>query len=373
MAKQKEDFYSTLGVTRDASEAELKSAYRKMAMKYHPDRNPGNADAEEQFKKVNEAFEVLSDPQKRQMYDNYGQEGLNMGGGFNTEGFGGFEDVFSSVFGDMFGGSFGGGGARRRTAQRGNDLKQRAEVTLEEAFEGTEQTISYARVDTCSVCHGTGAQEGSSRRTCPTCRGSGVVQFSQGFFSMRQSCPDCGGQGTILEKPCRECHGSGREKTRTSMTVKIPQGVRDGIVLRVPNGGDIGNNDGGYGDLYIEVRVKPHNVFQRDGADLILEQTISYPTAVLGGVLKLKNIKKEEVKAVIPEGSAHGSVVVLEGEGMPVLGKPAKHGDLKIILNIDVPKKLNGKQKEIIKNLAEAFGQDKNHKSFFENLFSFMA
>lgn len=373
MAKEKEDFYSVLGVTRNASESEIKSAYRKMAMKYHPDRNPGNPQAEEQFKKVNEAFEVLSDPQKRQMYDNYGEEGINMGGGFNTQGFGGFEDVFSSVFGDMFGGSFGGGSARRRTAQRGNDLKQRIDVTLEEAFNGVEESVSYARVDTCDICHGTGAQEGSGKRTCPTCKGSGVVQFSQGFFAMRQSCPDCGGQGTIIERPCHSCHGTGRDRKKTSLTVKIPQGVRDGITLRVPNGGDIGTNDGGYGDLYIEIHVKPSKAFQRDGDDLVVEKTISFPTAVLGGVMKVKNIKGEEVKAVIPEGAQHGSVVVLDGEGMPVLGKPAKHGDLRIILNLDVPKKLNSKQKELIKQLGESFEKDKNHKSFFENLFSFIA
>jgi molecular chaperone DnaJ len=378
MSKQKEDYYSVLGITRSATEIEIKSAYRKLAMKYHPDRNPGNSDAEEQFKTVNEAFEVLSDPQKKQMYDNYGYEGVNAAGagGFHG-GFGGFEDIVSSVFGDMFGGSFGGsfGGASRRTrAQRGGDLKQRVTVSLEEAYSGLEESITYNRVDACDVCHGTGAQDGSGNKTCPTCRGAGVVQFSQGFFSMRQTCPDCGGQGTIIEKPCKSCRGLGRVNASNTITVKIPAGVREGIVLRVPNGGDMGANGGGYGDLYLETHIKKHKVFQRDGDDLVVESIVSYPAAVLGGSFEIENIKKEKVKVAVPEGSAHGTVLSLAGQGMPFLGKPGKYGDLKIVLSIDIPRKLNARQKELIKNLREAFESDppKKQGGLFEKIFGLL-
>jgi molecular chaperone DnaJ len=375
MAKQKEDYYSVLGVTRSATEVEIKTAYRKLAMKYHPDRNPG-PDANEEFRRVNEAYEVLSDSQKRQMYDNYGHEGVNMTGGAGgfQSGFGGFEDIFSSVFGDMFGGSFGSGGAKRSRAQRGSDLKQQVYVTLEEAFSGMEESMTYSRVDSCSSCHGTGAQEGSGTKTCPTCRGSGVVQFSQGFFSMRQACPDCGGQGTIIERPCKACRGVGRQNSKNTITIKIPPGVRDGIVLKVANGGDIGANGGGYGDLYIETHVKKHKTFQRDGDDLIVDKFISYPTAVLGGAFKVENIKKEEVKVVVPEGAQHGTTVVLEGQGMPVLGRPGKKGDLKVILGIDVPKKLSSKQRELIKNLSEILETESAQKGrgIFERMFSFL-
>ena len=367
---QKEDYYSVLGVDRNADENELKRAYRKMAMKYHPDRNPGNPEAEEKFKNINEAFEVLSNPQKRQLYDTYGVEGLNGtgAGGFHG-GFGGFEDIFSSVFGDMFGGSFGGGGARARRPQRGNDLKQEVSITLEEAYSGLEREVSYNRVDTCDVCHGTGAQEGSGRKTCPTCRGSGVVQFSQGFFSMRQSCPDCGGQGSILEKPCKACKGTGRQRSKANLKVKIPAGVREGIVLRVPNGGDIGTNDGGYGDLYIQTHIKKHKIFQRDGDDLVLEIPVCFPQAALGAVIKLQNILKEEIKVIIPEGSQHGEVICVEGQGMPVLGKAGKKGNLRVVLNVEIPKKLTPRQKKIIEELSQAFEEEGNKKSLFEIIF----
>lgn len=370
MAK-KEDYYSVLGVDRNAGQDELKRAYRKMAMKYHPDRNPGNPEAEEKFKTVNEAFEVLSDPQKRQIYDNYGAEGLNgaASGGFHG-GFGGFEDIFSSVFGDMFGGSFGGAGAgSRRRPQRGNDLKEEITVTLEEAYDGIEKEVSYNRVDTCETCHGTGAQEGSGRKTCPTCKGSGVVQFSQGFFSMRQSCPDCGGQGSIVEKPCRDCHGTGRQRSKAKFTVKIPAGVREGVVLRVPNGGDIGTNDGGYGDLYIQTHVKKHKIFQRDGDDLLLEIPLTFPQAALGAAVKIQNIKKEEIKVIIPEGSQHGKIISVEGEGMPVLGKAGKKGDMRVIINLEVPKKLTSRQKKLIEELGQAFEEEGQKKTIFEKIF----
>ncbi|MDR1684308.1 MAG: molecular chaperone DnaJ, partial [Elusimicrobiota bacterium] len=270
-------------------------------------------------------------------------------------------------------GSFGGGASRRSRAQRGGDLRHQMQVTLEEAYDGLEESITYQRVDTCEACHGTGAQEGSGTKTCPTCRGSGVVQFSQGFFSMRQACPDCGGQGTIIERPCKACRGAGRERRQNTIKVKIPQGVRDGVVLKVQNGGDIGVNGGGYGDLYIETKVKRHKVFQRDGDDLIIERAISYPAAVLGGVFDVENIKKEPVKVVVPEGAQHGATITLEGQGMPLLGRAGKKGSLKVVLGIDVPKKLTPEQKKLIKELNEVMqtpAQEKK-KSVFEKFFAF--
>ncbi|MDR0734353.1 MAG: molecular chaperone DnaJ, partial [Elusimicrobiota bacterium] len=336
-------------------------------------------EAEEKFKTANEAFEVLSDAQKRQIYDNYGHEGVSgMGGGGFHGGFSGFEDIVSSVFGDMFGGNFGGfsSGARRPRAQRGADLKQQIVITLEDAYRSLEESITYNRVDTCHICHGTGAQEGSGAKICPTCRGAGVVQFSQGFFSMRQACPDCGGQGSVIEKPCRACRGVGREHGKNTITVKIPAGVRDGIVLKVSNGGDVGANGGGYGDLYLETRVKKHKIFTRDGDDLVAEAHITYPTAALGGSFEIENIKKEKVKVIVPEGSPHGAVITLGGQGMPVLGRAGKYGNLKIVLNIDVPRKLSARQKELIRDLGESFDNDgtssggqSGKKGIFENLF----
>ena len=370
----KEDYYKTLGVNRNVSAQELKAAYRRLAMKYHPDRNP-SPEAEEQFKKINEAYEVLSDPQKKQIYDNYGADAVNNGGfgGFQSGGFGGFEDIFSSVFSDMFGGSFGGGfgGAKRKRARRGNDLKQNVEVTLEQAYTGVEDEVSYTRIDTCDVCHGTGAEEGSSTKTCPTCKGSGVVQFSQGFFSMRQPCPDCGGQGTILEHPCKACKGSGRAKKKNTLKVKLPAGIKEGSILRVANGGDIGTNDGGYGDLYLQVNVKPHKIFERDGADLILNSEISYPQAVLGGEIKVQNLMKEELTVEIPKGVTDGSVITLDGQGMPVLERANKKGAMRVVVNIKVPKKVTPRQKELLEELAKTFDEEVKpvKKGLFDKLF----
>ena len=375
----KEDYYKTLGVNRNVTPQELKSAYRKLAMKYHPDRNP-SPEAEEQFKKINEAYEVLSDPQKKQIYDNYGADAVNNGaggfGGFQSGGFGGFEDIFSSVFSDMFGGSFGGGfgGAKRKRARRGNDLQQKVEVTLEQAYNGTEEEITYTRIDTCDTCHGTGAEEGSSTKTCPTCKGSGVVQFSQGFFSMRQPCPDCGGQGTILEHPCKACKGSGRTKKKNTLKIKLPAGIKEGSVLRVANGGDIGTNDGGYGDLYLQINVKPHKIFERDGDDLILNTEISYPQAVLGGEIKVQNLMKEDLTVEIPKGSTDGSMITLDGQGMPVLSRANKKGDMRVVLNIKVPKKVTPRQKELLEELAKTFDEDvkPTKKGLFDKLFGWL-
>ena len=365
--KMKEDYYQILGVERTATEVEIKSAFRRQAMKYHPDRNPGNKEAEEQFKKVNEAFSVLSDPQKKQVYDQSGHEGLNGAGGFggfNASGFGDINDIFGSMFGDIFGGGFGRRGGKPR-AERGEDLKLDVTLTLEEAFSGKEVPVEYTRLDNCSACDGTGAAPGSARKTCRSCGGAGTVTYSQGFFSMRQVCPDCGGRGTVVEKPCSSCRGSGTKRVKENVTVKVPSGVRTGITLRVSNGGDIGQNGGGFGDLYVEVHVKDHKIFQRAGDDLVLDATISYPQAVLGGSIKVPTIEGKEIEVEIPKGTQFGEVLKVQGNGMPKLGKKG-FGDLLVNVKIEVPKKISARQKELLEELAKETG---GKKSFFKELF----
>lgn len=365
----KEDYYEILGISRTASETEIKSAFRRQAMKYHPDRNPGNKQAEEQFKKINEAFSVLSDPQKKQMYDQYGHDGVNAGAGgfngFNASGFADVGDIFGSVFGDIFGGGFGSARNGKPRAQRGEDLKVDVDLTLEQAYSGLEKEVSYTRVDRCSACGGTGAEEGSSVKTCRSCNGSGSVVYRQGFFSMRQTCPDCGGKGTVVEKPCKKCRGSGVERVKENITVKIPSGVRTGVTLRVNNGGDIGINGGGYGDLYVEMHVQEHKIFKRDGDNLVIDATITYPQAVLGGSIKVPTIEGKELEVTIPKGTQFGEVLKMQGCGMPKLNKKG-FGDLLINVKIEVLKRPTARQKELLEELAKETG---GKKSFFEKLF----
>ncbi len=363
----KEDYYQVLGVERTATEVEIKTAFRRQAMKFHPDRNPGNKQAEEQFKKINEAFSVLSDPQKKQMYDQYGHEGLNGAGGFggfNASGFGDINDIFGSMFGDIFGGGFGRRGGKPH-AQRGEDLKLDVTMTLEEAFSGKEIPVEYTRLDNCSACDGSGAAPGSARKTCRSCAGTGTVTYSQGFFSMRQVCPDCGGRGTVVEKPCSSCRGSGTKRVKENITVKVPSGVRSGVTLRVSNGGDIGTNGGGFGDLYVEVHVKDHKIFRREGDDLILDAQITYPQAVLGGSIKVPTIEGKEIEVEIPKGTQFGDVLKMQGNGMPKLSKKG-FGDLLVNVKIEVPKKPTARQKELLEELAKETG---GKKSFFKELF----
>ena len=364
----KEDYYQILGIERSATEVEIKSAFRRQAMKYHPDRNPGDKQAEEQFKKVNEAFSVLSDPQKKQVYDQYGQEGLNGAGGFggfNASGFGDINDIFGSVFGDIFGGGFGGARRGAPRARRGEDLKLDVTLTLEEAFSGKEIPVEYTRLDNCAVCNGSGMAEGSSRKTCRSCGGTGQVTYQQGFFSMRQVCPDCGGKGSVVEKPCSSCRGSGTTRVKENIKVKVPSGVRTGITLRVSNGGDIGTNGGGFGDLYVEVHVKEHKIFKRESDDLIIEAPITYPQAVLGGTIKVPTIEGKEIEVTIPKGTQFGEVLKVQGNGMPRLGKKG-FGDLLVVVKIEVIKKPTAKQKELLEALAQETG---GKKSFFKELF----
>lgn len=373
---QKEDYYKTLGVAKNAQAAEIKSAYRKKAMQYHPDRNPGNHETEEMFKQVNEAYSVLSDAKKRQMYDNYGHEGVQQGGmgGFGGGGFADMNDIFTSVFNDMFGGGMGGfrGGFGRQNKPsgprptRGSDLKFDIDVTLEEAYAGIETPITYRQSAACEACRGTGAEEGSGVKTCPSCKGTGSVQYSQGFFAIRQQCPQCGGHGTIIEKPCKKCNATGRENIKKTITLKVPEGVHTGSVLRVSGAGDAGSHGGGSGDLYVEVRVKPHKTFRREGDDLFVELPVTMTQAALGDKIKITDLMKQEADLIIPGGAQYGDILKIKDRGMPRLGKHGK-GDLLFGLKVTTPKKLSAKAKQLLEELSAELAEEK--KGFFEKLF----
>jgi molecular chaperone DnaJ len=349
------DYYEILSVHRDASEEEIKKAYRKQAMKFHPDKNPGDKESEEKFKEAAEAYEVLSDKEKRQIYNQYGHEGLK-GTGFT--GFHGFEDIFSS-FGDIFEDFFGFSGSRssgRTRARKGKDLRYDTELTLEEAFSGKEETISFQKWVACETCNGTGVTPGSDVKRCNTCQGNGSVITAQGFFRIKTTCPTCKGQGTIIEKPCKACRGAGRVQAKKDLTLKIPSGVDNGSQMRLRGEGEPGENGGPAGDLFVVIHIKEHPLFSRDGDNLFCEIPISFVQAALGDKIAIPIIGQEETKEIkIPQGSQPGDVITAPGQGMPGLSR--KHrGDLYIKLNIVIPKKLNSRQKELLEEFAKAEG-----------------
>lgn len=358
------DYYDLLGVPRNADEAEVKRAYRKQALKYHPDRNPGDAKAEAKFKEVNQAYEVLSDPGKRRLYDQFGEAGVQQGAGAGAgnpfSGFGGMgggADV-GDIFGDIFENFFQGGGgsqSRRKRARRGHDLKYEVEVTLEEAFEGTRLPLKYERVEGCSTCDGSGAKPGTGLKRCGTCGGSGRVQFSQGFFAMTQACSTCGGEGHIVETPCASCHGSGRRRAAHKVTIRIPPGIYDGATLRIAGEGEAGGRGGEAGDLFVHVRVKPHPKFHREEDDLVYDARLSYPQAALGCKTTVPTIEGEGARIRIPAGTADGSAFRVKGRGMPRL-KGRGHGDLIVRVRLDVPKDATPRQRELLEALAREMG-----------------
>ena len=312
------DYYQILGVERNANQEDIKRAYRRLARQFHPDVNPDNPAAEERFKKINEAYQVLSDPQKRRRYDQFGHEGLQ-GTGFR--GFSGFEDIFSS-FGDIFEGFFGFGNRGGRTrARQGKSLRYDVSLTLEQAFRGVEQEISFHRLEACPACGGTGAAPGSEPRTCPTCQGRGQVVRSQGFFQVASTCPACHGQGEIITDPCQDCRGGGKVRVERTVSVKIPAGVDTGSQLRLAGEGEKGRNGGPPGDLYVVIRVRPHDVFEREGADIYLEVPVSYATLVLGGEIEVPTLDGK-AKLKIPPGTDSGTVFRLRGKGLPIRGIP---------------------------------------------------
>ncbi len=347
----KRDYYEVLGVNRDASDEEIKKAYRKLAMKFHPDRNPDNPKSEEQFKEAKEAYEILSDKQKRGAYDQFGHAGVDpsAGGGPGGAGMGGFADAFSDIFGDIFGG--GGGRGGRANVYRGADLRYNLEVSLEEAARGTETRIRIPTMAECETCHGSGAKKGSEPKTCPTCAGHGQVRMQQGFFSIQQTCPKCHGTGRYVADPCPSCHGAGRVKQHKTLSVKIPSGIDEGDRIRLAGEGEPGVNGGPPGDLYVQIHLKPHGVFQRDHDDLHCEMPISFTTAALGGEIEIPTLEGA-AKLRIPTETQSGKVFRLRGKGIKGV-RSIGYGDLLCHVVVETPVSLTDRQKELLREFDE--------------------
>ncbi|MDW5416990.1 MULTISPECIES: molecular chaperone DnaJ [Iodobacter] len=372
----KKDFYDTLGVNRDAGDDEIKKAYRKLAMKYHPDRNPDAKDAEEKFKEGKEAYEVLSDAQKRAAYDQYGHAGLDqqsgMGGGGGGAGFG---DAFSDIFGDIFG-QGGGNRGGRSNVYRGADLRYNLEISLEEAARGVERQIKIPSHEECGSCHGSGAKAGTQAKTCHTCGGHGQVRVSQGFFSLQQTCPTCHGSGKYIPDPCRPCSGTGRVSTHKTLAVKIPVGVDEGDRIRLSGEGEAGVNGGPSGDLYVVIHVKAHSVFQRDGNDLHCEMPISFTIAALGGEIEIPTLDGK-ARITIPAETQSGQQFRLRSKGIKGV-RSAITGDLMCHVILETPVKLTARQKELLKEFEEiSQGDSDKHnpraKSFMDKVKDFFA
>jgi molecular chaperone DnaJ len=362
----KRDYYEVLGVSRDATEDEIKKAYRKLARKYHPDVNKEDKDAAEKFKEINEAYEVLKDPEKRARYDQFGHAGVGQGG-FDAGDFGGFggfggfgdfgSDIFDDIF-DIFGGSFGR--SRRRGPTRGADIRYDLEITLEEAAFGAEKEVEIFRMESCKNCNGTGAKPGTMPKTCPSCGGSGQVRRVQNLGPMQftnvTTCTNCGGRGTIIEEPCPKCHGRGQSKVGRKIKIKVPAGVDTGSQLRMSGEGEPGELGGPPGDLYVVIRVKPHKLFVRQGDDLIYQAPISFVQATLGDEIDVPTLE-EKVKLKIPEGTQPGTRFRLRSKGIPHL-RGYGRGDLIVQVEVVIPKKLNDKQKELLVKFAKISGED---------------
>lgn len=373
----KEDYYELLGVEKNASEEDLKKAYRKKAVQYHPDKNPGNKEAEEMFKKVSEAYEVLKDPDKRAAYDRYGHAAFQQGGAAGPRGYGGAGgfhdpfDIFREVFGGGGGGIFeemfgGGGGNGRGGGRDGADLRYDLEITLEEAARGVEREISFRRLASCDRCHGSGAEPGSKRVTCPTCRGAGQIRRSGGIITFTQTCPTCGGAGTRVEKPCTQCHGEGRVAKTTKLNVRIPPGVETGSRLRSAGNGEAGMQGGSAGDLYIVLTVADHEIFERHGDDLFCEIPIKFTLAVLGGTIEVPTLfGKASLK--IPHGTQSGTTFRLRAKGMPHL-RGGGQGDQLVRVHVEVPTSLTAEQRKALEEFARLSGDadEPVARSFFE-------
>ena len=356
MHMAKRDFYEILGVVKNASDEDIKKAYRKLAMKHHPDRNQGDnaKEAEAKFKELKEAYEMLSDPQKRAAYDQHGHAGVdpNMRGG-GAEGFGGFGESFGDIFGDIFGGGGRGGAGRGRQVFRGNDLSYAMEVTLEEAAHGKDAQIRIPSWEACDSCTGTGAKPGTSAKSCSTCQGQGQVQMRQGFFSVQQTCPQCRGSGKIIPDPCGTCHGQGKLKKQKTLEVKIPAGIDDAMRIRSTGNGEPGTNGGPPGDLYIEIRLKKHDIFERDGDDLHCSVPIGFAKAAMGGEIDVPTLSGKAA-IDIPEGTQTGKQFRLRGKGIKGV-RSSYPGDLYCHITVETPVKLNESQRKLLRELDESF------------------
>ncbi len=362
----KRDFYEVLGVGRDASERDIKKAYKRLAMKYHPDRNSGDAGAAEKFKEVKEAYEILTDAQKKAAYDQYGHAAFEQGAG----GFGGgadFGDIFGDVFGDIFGGGRRGGGPR---AQRGSDLRYNMELSLEEAVRGCSKEIEVPTLVHCDACDGSGAKKGTSAQTCGTCHGHGQVQMRQGFFAVQQTCPTCHGKGKIIKDPCNVCHGQGRKQKTKTLNVKIPAGVDTGDRIRLSGEGEAGEMGAPAGDLYVQVHVKEHHIFERDGNNLYCEVPVSFAMAALGGEVEVPTLDGR-VSLKVPAETQTGRMFRMRGKGVKGV-RSAALGDLIVKLVVETPVNLSARQKELLKEFEESCGGEAatKHKPKAEGFFN---
>lgn len=365
MAGGKRDYYEVLGVERNADADGLKKAFRKLAMQHHPDRNPGDAESEERFKEASEAYEMLSDPERRARYDRFGHQGVEgfggQGGGFSTAN---INEIFGEIFGDIFG---GGGRGRRGGRNRGSDLRYNLEVAFEEAAFGCEVTVKIPRPKRCEVCGGTGSKS-KQARTCPTCGGAGEVRFTQGFFAVARACNQCGGSGHVIADPCKPCKGAGTVESVSELSVKIPGGVDHGTRVRVAGEGEPGENGGPPGDLYVVVHVKEHPVFHREENEVFCEVPISFVQAALGAQIDVPTLEGM-VKMKVPESTQSGKVFRLKGKGIPHLHSSAR-GDQHVRVVVETPQNLSSKQRELLEKFAEASGEDVNPQTngFFEKM-----
>ena len=364
----KADYYELLGVSRTANEEELKKAYRKAAMRYHPDRNPGDKAAEERFKELSEAYQVLSDPEKRTQYDRFGHAAFDQTRGGFSGGFdfsGNFEDIFSDLFGDIFGGGQGGG---RRRARRGEDLSYSLDISFEEAAFGAEKTISIPRSVTCDTCQGKRTKPGTTSKTCTTCRGSGQVRFQQGFFTVARTCHQCGGQGSVITDPCDTCRGTGVGRKTANLQVKIPAGVDSGARLKLRGEGEAGPMGGAPGDLYILLQVREHPLFKRQDNTVICDIPISFPQAALGTEIEVPTLEGK-IKLKVPAGTQSGNVFRLRGKGIVNLNNGGR-GDQLVRVAVETPRKLTARQRELLEEFARLDGADVHpmSKGFFEKV-----
>jgi molecular chaperone DnaJ len=373
MAKQ--DYYETLGVGKSASADELKQAYRKLAMQHHPDRNAGNKSAEQKFKELNEAYDILKDDQKRAAYDRFGHAAFEQGGAGGTGGFGfsgGFSDIFEEMFGAM------GGGRRDAAGSRsGSDLRYNLEIPIEEAFKGKQTTVRVNTFAQCEPCHGKGAEPGSSPATCRTCQGHGRVRAQQGFFTIERTCPTCQGAGTVIEKPCRSCGGQGRVRREKTLSVNIPPGVEDGTRIRLSGEGEVGLYGAPAGDLYIFISIAQHAIFQRDGANIYCRVPIPFTTAALGGAIEVPTVEGSRTRVTVPAGTQSGHRFRLKGKGMTVLRSPLR-GDMYVHAVVETPVNLNKRQQELLREFEKEGDEHRTNpesagffarvKEFFEDL-----
>ncbi len=367
----KRDYYEVLGVGKNATADEIKKAYRKHAKECHPDLHPDDKEAEARFRELNEANEVLSDPDKRARYDQFGfNDPMNGAGGFDGGGFGGFGGMggFESIFDQLFGGMGGGGGRRANAPQQGNDLRYDMRITFEEAAFGCEKSFDFYRAENCEHCHGSGAKPGTQPQTCPTCHGTGQVRVQGGFMVTVRACSACGGTGKVIKEKCSHCSGSGRVKRKRTCTFKVPAGIDNGQTIVMNGQGEPGLNGGPNGDLYIVINVRPHKLFKRDGVNLHLEMPISFTTAALGGEIEIPTLKGKE-KFQIPEGTQNDAEFRLRGKGMPQM-RSSYVGDLIVRVRVEVPTRLSDKQKDILRQFeAESTGREyKERKSFFDKM-----